>query len=54
MKLFPEFKKSKVGYFVYDDILHKSMYQEMYKVNKNTFSCPAVSSLNNRMFQVNN
>ena len=54
MKLFPEYKKSKVGYFVYDDILHKSMYQEMYKVNKNTFSCPAVSSLNNRMFQVNN
>tara|TARA_R100000773_G_C4219240_1_gene117790 strand:+ start:2128 stop:2853 length:726 start_codon:yes stop_codon:yes gene_type:complete len=50
--IFSSNKKVDVGWFVYDDFAHKSFDQDFIPINKNTFSCPAVGSLNNKLFEV--
>jgi len=54
MKLFPYKKNIDVGvYFMENDLIPKFMEKDIVKVNENKFGCPAVGSLNNRMYEVN-
>lgn len=54
MKLFPYKKNIDVGvYFMENDLIPKFMEKDIVKINENKFGCPAVGSLNNRMYEVN-
>lgn len=54
MKLFPYKKNIDVGvYTMENSVIPKFMYKDIVKVNENKFGCPAVGSLNNRMYEVN-
>ena len=50
--IFSNNKKIDVGWFVYDDFAHKSFDQDFIPINNNTFGCPAVGSMNNKLFEV--
>lgn len=52
--LFPFKKNVDVGVFTMDnELIPKFMYKDIVKVNENKFGCPAVGSLNNRMYEIN-
>lgn len=52
--LFPYKKNIDVGYFVLENsLIPKFMLQDIVKVNENKFGCPAVGSLNNRIYEIN-
>ena len=54
MNLFPIHKSVKVAtYNLPNDIIPKFMYQDLKQVNENKFGCPAVGSLNKRMYEIN-
>jgi len=54
MNLFPYHKSVNVGtYNLQNDIIPKFMYKDLIPVNENKFGCPAVGSLNKRMYEMN-